>query len=168
VTSYRQSCARSVPRTWGIRNNIPLCRIWSNFSRLLEITSISNGLQAFLKFIHPLRVTTSIFWTFLLFRWRFGRFRIGVVLTFSFLKRRTFSSPLFPFILIRGSVRLRALRALLLVCWQLGFITLRSLIESYWTQSISCCSFCTLACPSNLLATSYGVLTVNSKTSFSI
>jgi len=101
----------------GIRSSIIYYRIRSNYSRILKISSINNGLQSSLKFVHPLRVTTSIFWTILLFEWRFGRFKIGVLLTFSIL-RRTFSLLLFPFVLTRGSVRLGAL---LLVCQKLSY-----------------------------------------------
>jgi len=143
-------CAWSVP--W-IKSSIPLCWIWSDYSQLLEITLISNNLQTFLKFVHLLRVRGSIFWTVLLFRWRYERFRIGVILTLSFLKRRSFFLLLFPFALARESVRLSTFELFFRFVSKWVIITLRSLIDSCWTRSISYCSFCTLAWSSNLLAT---------------
>jgi len=45
----------------GIRSNILLGRVRLDYSRLLGVASISNDLQIFLKFAHPLGVTGSIF-----------------------------------------------------------------------------------------------------------
>ena len=85
------------------------------------VTSITNGLQAFLEFIHPLGVMSSIFWTIPLLRWSFGRLRIKVVLTLSLLRRIAFSLLLFLLALAGGSVRLGTLLPLPSVCQQLSY-----------------------------------------------
>ena len=151
-----------------IVSNIPLDWVWTGYSRLLKIASTSNGFQVFFKFVHPLGVMASIFWASFLFRWRLGGSKLELSLLSLFSKVEISPSFCFPLLLLEEAPGLEPFDFFFEFVNKRVIICLRSSIVFCRAQNISCCSVCTKAWSSNLLAISSGVLAMYAKASFFI
>ena len=80
-----------------VGSRTPLCWVGPNYPHILETDSICKDLKVLLQFAHPLRITAFVLWFILLFRWKFGWLKVGMLFILSVCRRRAL--PFLPFVL---------------------------------------------------------------------